>query len=302
MNHDQRSTVSAVVPCATAPVGGLSSGDRTDRPGGVRGDGAVAAPAAGPVASIAPQHAWAPWARPQLVAAIQLAAGLPRTERRAGLAAQLHRHWYAPPLPQAIEPQRSWGPLGGLYRRAHAGSGAPVRVHGISVVDRHDVLGRDGWWRTWSDRWLPTRSRADSIRVLLTPRPDSLPEFVTTLTAALKALELPWLLSCPTDVRRLRRAGAAQLHVPSESTLDAALLDRLAPLLLPTAPPLCRPLAPGVAVVQDPGHGPTFGVHRCRLVAVGLNRPDARRDPLTAIARAFAHHGIDPAAPHRTPR
>lgn len=295
MTIGHRSASPAVASRATAPVGGLSSGDRTGRPGGERGDGAVTAPASGPAPS---DGVWAPWARPQLLAAVAIAAELPAGRRGAGLAAELHRSWYAQPVTTAVELDRRWGPLGGLYRRAHAG--APTRVDGISVVDRHDVLGRDGWWRTWGERWLPTRSRAGSVRLLLSPRPESLPLFTTTLTAALLDLDVPWLLSCATDVRRLRRAGAAQLHVPAGWTPADGLVARLEPLLMPVAPPLARPLGAGIAVVEDPDTGPTFGVHRCRVVAQGLRHPGG--DPLAAVADAFAGHGLDPAAPHRTPR
>lgn len=300
MNHDQRSAGPAVGACATAPVGGLSSGDRSDRPGGDRGDGAAAAPATGPALSGAGSEAlWAPWAPAQLREAARIADALPDGRRGATLAAELHRRWYSPALPVAGRPGRAWGPLAGLYRRAHAG--APVRVDGVSVIDRHDVLGRDGWWRTWGDAWVPTRSRRESVRVLLSPRPETLPSFVAVLTDALPHLDVPWLLSCPTDVRRLHRAGAVQLHVPAGAALGADLLAALCPLLQPVSPPLGRPLTGGVTVVEDPGSSPSFGVHRCRLVAAGLQHPGARRDPLGAVARAFLGAGLDPAAPHRTP-
>lgn len=294
----------------TALVGGLNSAGTTGRhTSDVGGAGASrhVAPA-GPQGSAATgaqsqdvaADPWPSWAQPQLHAAVAITARIVADGAARSLAAELHRRWYAPELSTTVDLDRSWGPLGGVYRRAHAGSGAPITADGISVVDRHDVISRDGWWRTWGDEWSPIRSRSASTRVLLSPRPDALPEFVHTLTAALLDEPVPWLLACPTDPRRLRHAASAVLYVPDTSVITADLIDQLAPMLRPQTPQLCLPLAPGIAASEYPASGMSFGEHRCHLVALGLQHPDARRDPLHAIAHTFASHGIDPAAPHRS--
>ena len=239
---------------------------------------------------------WPDWARAQLLAAAEVAG---RFGAGPGLAAELHRTWFLPRL-DAEHPARARGPLGGIYRHAHAGSGAPITVHGIAIVDRQDVIGRDGWWRTWGENSTPTAGRTTTVRVLLSPRPEVIAEFVSDLTAALLGRRQPWMLACTTDPRRVRRAGGAVLHVPDAESLDQDLLALLRPTLRPVAPPLCLPIAPGVAVCEDPALGMSFGMHRSRLVADGLGRPSALDDPLAAIAAAFAASGLDPSTPHRS--
>jgi hypothetical protein len=202
----------------------------------------------------------------------------------------------APP----VEPGRPWRPLAGHYRTAHAGSASRIDVDGMWIVARQDVVGRDGWWRTWGDAWLPTRSRANAVRIMLSPRPDALAAFVRTVTATLLDEPVPWLLACPTDAQGLRRPASSVLYLPHVDALPAALLPALRPLLRTATPPLCLPLAPGAALAESPDNGMSFGEHRCHLLALALGTGRARRAPLRAIAEVFSSHGIDPSAPHRS--
>lgn len=261
-----------------------------------QGSGSLSGP---PVAAADP---WPAWARPQLLAAAAVVEQLRSRDHRRPVATELYRRWYRPALGQTIDFGRSWRPLVGTYRTAHAGSGTRILADGIALVDRHDAVGRDGWWRTWGDAWAPVESRRHSVRVLLSPHPSTLAEFVATLTAALLDSAEPWLLACTTDLRRLRRSGSAVLYVPGASALPAGLLDLLRPLLRAVTPPLCLPLAPGAALAEYQDTGTSFGAHRCHLVARAMTLPAARHAPLEAIAGVFASHGIDPATPHRSPR
>ena len=241
---------------------------------------------------------WPSWARAQLESAVALAAGV---EDRGNLASVLYREWFNPALlgSDLLRPRR---PLAGAYRAAHAGSGRRVSVNGVTLVARHDVIGTDGWWRTWGDHWTPPRSRPGSIRVLLTPRADRLDDFVATVTEALLDSPQPWALACATNPRRVRRVASAVLDVRDLDTLPAGLLTRLTPLLRPVTPPLCLPVAPGAAIATYPDNGMAFGEHRCHLIATALRHPSSARHPLRAIAAVFAAHGIDPGAPHRPAR
>jgi HopA1 effector protein family len=278
-----------------------ASGGRTAEPAGRRGSAAVSGSGGPP--GLAPDTAadpWPAWARTQLLDAVVLSKGVPGHGR--ALATELYRGWYSPSVCQAVEFGRSWRPLVGTYRTAHAGSGTRILADGIALVDRHDAVGRDGWWRTWGDSWVPIDSRRHCVRVLMTPRPNALAEFVGAVTAAMLDSPEPWLLACTTDVRRLSRSGSAVLYVPSADVLPAALLDVLGPMLTPVSPPLCLPLARGVALAEYPENGMTFGEHRCHLVSLGLQLPEARHEPLQAVAEVFGTHGLDPAAPHRAAR
>lgn len=240
---------------------------------------------------------WAPWAVPQLERAVEIVRGAPAG---ASAAATLYREWFAPAVAEVPVrwPRR---PLAGLYRSAHAG--APRRrPDGHWVLARHDVVGADGWWRTWGEQWTPPRSRRESVRLVLTPHAGRLAGFVATLTAAMLGVEVPWSLSCAVDPARARRVGSAVLDVPSLDALPAGLLERLAPTLRPVTPPLCEPVAPGAGLAVPPPNGAGFGEHRCHLVATALRHPTSEADPLRAIAAVFTAHGIDPATPHRPRR
>lgn len=271
----------------------------TAAPPGRRGSGVARDSGAVPDAAADP---WPAWARPQLLEAVTRKERICSRGRGQALATELYREWYSPVVGPPAEFRRTWRPLAGTYRAAHAGSGSRILADGIALVDRHDAIGRDGWWRTWGDSWAPIASRRHCVRVLLSPRPNALAEFVGTVTAALLDLPEPWLLACTTDSRRLSRSGSAVLYVPDVAAIPGALLDLLRPLLRPVAPPMCLPLLPGAALVEYPDNGMSFGEHRCHLVALGLQRPAARRAPLQAVADVFASHDIDPAAPYRSVR
>jgi HopA1 effector protein family len=243
-----------------------------------------------------PRSEWPDWARSQLQEAAALAAAAPAESRLAGL---LYRKWFTPSI-AATDLRRVRRPLAGVYRAAHAGSGQCRLTMDVVTIARHDVIAPNGWWRTWGEAWTPPRTRPGSVRILFSPRPHRLADFVSTTTQALLGAPIPWSLGCATDPRRTLRAGAAVLDLPDLEALPEGLLDALGPVLAPTAAPLCLPLASGAAAAYYPDNGMTFGEHRCHLVALGLRHARSNdRDPLPTISGVFAAHGIDPATPYR---
>jgi hypothetical protein len=239
---------------------------------------------------------WPGWARTQLEEAVAIAED---ATDRMSVASLLYREWFNP-IAGETDLLAAHRPLAGLYRAAHAGSATRVRRGGVSVVARHDVIRAGGWWRTWGAGWTPPRSRPGAVRLLLSPRPDRLADFVATVTGRLLRKRGPWSLACATEPRRLARVGCAVLDLPSMDEVPEDLLDALEPLLRPVTPPLSLPLAPGVGAAEYPDNGMTFGEHRCHLVALALRHPSSARQPLRSIAVVFNAHGIDPARPHRS--
>lgn len=235
---------------------------------------------------------WPEWARPQLMRAVELAEGAPD---HLGIARLLYREWFSPLVGETAPATR---PMVGLFRAAHAGSRKRVRVGSVSIVDRFDLLGPDGWWRTWGQAWVPPRSRRGSVRLMLSPRLDRLPDLVAAVTRALLPTDVAWSLGCSTRAPRLARLGAAVLDVPSLDAVPTALLDELEPLLHPMAPPLALPVRPGIGLAEYPDNGMTFGEHRCHLVALALRHPSSGSNPLRTIAAVFGAHDIDPARPY----
>lgn len=204
------------------------------------------------------------------------------------LAAELYDRWFAGTV---AGPAGHSTPLVGQYRRAHAAL-ASRTVDGIAVLERHDKLGTDGWWRTWNTSWQPRHAHP---RILLSPQVDAAPDLIGLLTAALR--DVPYLLACPGDAARLGRSGSVVLYAARLGAVSARVLRDARPLLRADTPPLCLPVASGVAVAQYPDNGMTFGEHRCHLLALALRRP-ARS--LAEIADVFAAHGVDPARPYRS--
>jgi hypothetical protein len=236
---------------------------------------------------------WPGWARPQLLAAVEL-AGAPATCSGRALATELYDRWFSGAVVGESVPTR---PLAGAYRDAHAAS-TITRHGGVDVLERYDRIGTDGWWRTWNTLWQP---RHDDARVLLSPRAQSMPELVALLTSRLG--EIPYVLACPTVALHLSRSGSVVLHLSRLSALTPELVADLRALLRPDTPPLCLPLGPGIAVAQYPDNGMTFGEHRCHLLALALAdaRTIAPADSLVldVIAEVFAAHGVDPSTPYR---
>jgi len=241
---------------------------------------------------------WPEWAELQLLDALDTVHRVQDRGERRHLAGALYRDWFSPPVGRVGEVIRGGRPLAGTYRSAHAGTVAQQGE--IDVLRRHDVVGRDGWWRTWGESWTPPRSRPGSVRLLITPQPSELAAVVRIITTALLDVAQPWLLACATDPRRLRRTGGVVLDLGDPGTLPAQTVVELTPLLRPSAPPLCLPIAPGIALAEFPDNGMTFGEHRCHLIALAVRHPSAYGAPLRAIASVFAAHGIDPGAPYRS--
>ncbi len=233
---------------------------------------------------------WPGWARPQLLAAVELATAPAAVSGRT-LAAELYERWFSGAV--AGEPAKA-GSLAGAYREAHAAARSVIRIDDVEVLDRHDRIGADGWWRTWNTLWQPRRV---DVRVLLSPHAASVADLVALLTERLRFV--PYVLACPTVPRHLARSGAVVLHLARLSALTPSVVAEIAPLLRSDTPQLCLPLHPGIAVAQYPDNGMTFGEHRCHLLALALAADPAAVPSLDAIAAVFSAHGVDPSTPYR---
>ena len=244
------------------------------------------------------QIGWPAWARAQLAQAVQVADAYRSEPRPTTLAGELYHEWFTPPVVDAPR-ELLRRPLAGLYRQAHTGSTRRTDDEELPTIERRDAIGRDRWWRTWGAQWTPSRGRAGGLRTLFSPRLDALGDFVAAATSVLLEVDEPWLLACPTLPSRLRHSGSAVAYLPDDATLRAELVAALAAYLRSDTPPLCLPLAPGVALAEQPGNGMTFGEHRCHLVALAIEPSEGTTNPLRAIADVFGAHGIDPAEPYR---
>jgi type III HopA1-like effector protein len=132
--------------------------------------------------------------------------------------------------------------------------------------------------------------------------------FVARVTYALNRAALPFTLDVRADPARYGPGPAAELLVARADA--AAAIAVLRPLLRTLGPPrrsgdapaFARPLAPGLALAEEPGTGEPFGEHRCRLLAEAIVAAVAdRRDGLAAVIERFAADGISFDAPYLQP-
>ena len=96
--------------------------------------------------------------------------------------------------------------------------------------------------------------------------------------------------------------SVARPELPVLARLALGLHHRT--LLGTAVPGFTRPLAPGIAVADDPGCGEPFLRHRCRVVAAGLTAagPGAgTTDRLAAVEAELIGEGLDPRALHLDP-
>lgn len=107
------------------------------------------------------------------------------------------------------------------------------------------------------------------------------------------------------------RCDAGVLYLPRAEALAGAALVRalhtaVAHHLRPGVPAFTRPLAPGLALAEDPGGGQSFGQSRATLVAEGIVRAHGRGNTtpaarLEVVRERMIEAGLDPGAPYLSP-
>jgi hypothetical protein len=147
-----------------------------------------------------------------------------------------------------------------------------------------------------------------TVRVYLHPRAEAATELVTRLSERLNRDAIPFRLKVVDDPRGFARCDAAVLFIPRAMFDGArpalrAVVRQLASRLQSTTPALTKPLAPGVALAEDPGTGASFGAHRCRIIAEAvLEEALAAHGPqlagVDAVRAAFTRRGLRLDAPY----
>lgn len=93
-------------------------------------------------------------------------------------------------------------------------------------------------------------------------------------TGVLNRAGVPFRLKVAIEPGSYDRCDAGVLYTPRRALQTVAALlptlrEAIADHLLPGTPALTKPLAPGLAVADDPPGGDSFGMHRCGLLAGG---------------------------------
>lgn len=177
----------------------------------------------------------------------------------------------------------------------------PVPGTAVRVTARRDHADPGGFWFTFGGDWDETALPAGVVRYYWNAPTPALPALVGAITSALQTAAVAYGLKAVSVVGAARPdSGVLYLRREDAASLRPVLMAvhrQVAGLLEEPTPPLALRLRPGLAVAEDPETGESFGQHRCRLVAAGLQRA---RTVEAAVAGLVAG-GIDPARPHLNP-
>ena len=180
----------------------------------------------------------------------------------------------------------------------------------VSVRLPKELLDRaPGFYVALGDK--PLDADAPTFRVYWNLRSAGARPFIAQATESLNCLRLPFRLKVLDEPRRYNRCDAAVLYIrtsdrPRAYRVVAALADELARHLKPLTPAFAKPIAPGVAVAEQPPGGVSFGVSRTAIVAAALVHSFRRGETalerrMARVSAAFERNGIDLERPYLNP-
>jgi hypothetical protein len=135
-----------------------------------------------------------------------------------------------------------------------------------------------GFYMALGDAEFPSDASqaAGVVRCYWSLRSEGAAALIERLTGALNEAGIAFRLKVIADPDGYRRCDAGVLYTlaPQFERLAPIVADthhQVEPWLRPASPALTKPLAPGLALAEDPGAGTeSFGMNRCRLLAEGI--------------------------------
>ena len=185
-----------------------------------------------------------------------------------------------------------------LTNGSHPEVGLPV-----SIRLPNELLKRSpGYYIALGNEEMGPRGTDPVIRVYWNLTANAAPHLIKSMTTRLNTARIPFRLKVINDPERYTRCDAAVLYVPKRwyprvAEIVAAIHEELATLLLAATPAFTKPLAPGLALAEDPGTSESFGMHRCRLFAEAIiNAHDEGRrsveERLESVIASFVTAGV----------
>jgi hypothetical protein len=207
---------------------------------------------------------------------------------------------------------------GGLHVRARIsecrGVGGRCKAGTLISLRRPKELGASspGYYIALGDADLTLGPDDVEVRVYFNLSPAGAAPLVAACTRSLNDAHVPFSLKVLDHPTGYIRCDAAVLYVTRDDFgrargLLPAIASACAPHLRAEPPGFTKVLASGVSIGEHrPALGASFGASRCRLVAEGIvaayERGEGRlSDRIEAVARRFAHHGLDIDAPYLAP-
>jgi hypothetical protein len=131
------------------------------------------------------------------------------------------------------------------------------------------------------------------------------------LSRTLNYYAIPYRFKTLSMPQLYRRADGAVLYVarryyPILASLLSDLAHDFLPILRAQVPMFCKTFLPGIGLAEDPRNGESFGMHRCRLMALGIvnawcAETQTVESRLAAIRDSFSSEGIDLQRPYLNP-
>jgi len=190
---------------------------------------------------------------------------------------------------------------GSLSAGAHIGVRVPKELKGHSP----------GFYVALGDTPSPAGRADDLLRLCWSIAAAGAATLVARVSYALNGARLPFSLELLNDPARYERHAAASLFIAKTDFVAAIkilrpLLRALGPHLTDAAPAFTKPLTRGLALAEEPADGPSFGEHRCHLLAEAIVRSSelglrSTEQRLAAVREQFRVAGLTLDAPYLGP-
>ncbi|MCA1733397.1 MAG: hypothetical protein LC732_07330, partial [Acidobacteria bacterium] len=186
----------------------------------------------------------------------------------------------------------------GLTLRVDARVSRQAR-NGLSIVIPNEYFRLSPGFYMAASR-MPFPSRAPLFRVYWNLSAEGAIPIVRNATEQLNEAKIPFRLKVPAHPDAFNRCDAAVLYVarrdrgPVFEFIDA-IHASVRRYLNPSTPVFTKPIAPGIAVAEEPREAESFGESRCGMLASALIGCDGRARGTARfewVRAAFARSGI----------
>lgn len=182
----------------------------------------------------------------------------------------------------------------------------------VSVPMRNESINLSpGYYSAMGDEPLTWDAADDSralVRLYWNIGPTHAADLVEAFTGVLNSPPIPFRLKVLVDAVSYTRCDTAVLYLLEPDVSEAAvrlagIWDTVRPGMRSGTPAFTKEIAFGVGLAEDPGHGESFGQHRCRALAEALVRADERAQRalsarMETVEEVFTECGIDLRHPH----
>ena len=176
------------------------------------------------------------------------------------------------------------------------------------LLRKNTLILQDGFYHAFGSFVADEQCEGRSMRFYLNARPEGAAEVVRLVCGAFNARGVPFQFKCLSSASDYARRDSAVLYMGKRyARVAVSLLGLLYPQLRAhlraETPMLAKPLAPGLALAEDPDADDSFGTHRTRAIAEGLytafrNEQHTEDERLAAVLKAFEEHDISTEKPH----